>query len=359
MRRADIEALGELAGEALAGSSTLVREIHQGIARRPFEILGPAGAPARVVHDGVSRAVYTSVREGLRVAARRGARVAALRAPEDGAALGSAVPSSIALGALNGVYGSRLQEPVRLTMEVRRRGSRVPLTPAGLAAAFPDATSRIVVFVHGQCETDEAWWRMTRRPDGTRRRNYGERLQDELSFTPVYLRYNTGLRISENGEALADRLAALVSVWPVRVEDLALVGHSMGGLVVRSACGHAADRGMAWLDLVAHVVCLGRPYLGARLEQGAQALGRALARLPETRPVARLLEVRGPELVDLRSGSVPVPDGCGEELDYLLGDRCTQVAGARLLNHPAVYQQLRTWLTRRRRVAPMPLAASL
>src|SRR5947209_16903136 len=183
---------------------------------------------------------------------------------------------SLPRGALNGIWGNHLRGGVRLEMEIRRRGSAVATTPEELAAAFPDATSRIAVFVHGLCESDEAWWVLARNRDGTRRRNYGERLQDELSFTPAYVRYNTGLHVSENGRALAHRIAALVAAWPVRVEELVLVGHSMGGLVARSACHYAEKDGLPWTDAVRHVFCLGTPHLGADLERGANALSWAL-----------------------------------------------------------------------------------
>jgi hypothetical protein len=358
IRRTDIEALGELAAEALAGGGTLVREVHEGIAARPFGVLGPAAAPARVIHDGVSRAVYTGVLEGLRAAARGGARAVALRAPEDGPALGSAVPGSIALGALNGVYGSHLQGPVRLEMEVRRDGHEVPLRPAALAAAYPDATSRIVVFVHGLCETETAWWAMTRRPDGSRRRNYGERLQDELSFTPVYLRYNTGLHVSENGLTLAHRVGDLVAAWPVGVEEVVLVGHWTGGLVVRSACQHADEQGLRWTGLVRHVFCLGRPGLAAGLEQGAGALGRALGRLPETRPVAKFVNGRSAGIKALRAQD----GGRDDDLDPSLRERIHELSGVnafQLLNHPAVYRQLRSRITQRSRPVPRALPASV
>jgi hypothetical protein len=154
VRRSDVEALGDLVGQALAGGGALIREMHEGIASRPFGVLGPAAAPVRVIHDGVSRTVYTGVRDGLRAAARGGSRAVAQHAPDDGAPLGSKLKGSLTLGALNGVYGNHLSGGVRLNMEVRRRGSTVETTPEALKAAFPDATSRIVVFVHGLCETD-------------------------------------------------------------------------------------------------------------------------------------------------------------------------------------------------------------
>jgi pimeloyl-ACP methyl ester carboxylesterase len=371
VRRGDIEALGALAGDALAGGGTLIRGMHEGIASRPFEILGPAAAPVRVIHDGVSRAVYNGMRTGLRAAARGGARAAAHRAADGDPALGSAVRSSLALGALNGVYGGHLRGRLELEMQVRRRGAEVPLTLEGVARAFPDATSRIVVFAHGLCETDVAWRAMTRRPDGSRRRSYGERLQDELSFTPVYVRYNSGLRVSENGRTLAHRLAELVAAWPVRVEEIVLVGHSMGGLVARSACHHAEQEDLVWADAVRHVFCLGSPHVDAGLEKGAAALSRALTRLPETRALAELLNARSAGIKDLPLGSRAETDwierdpdeflrDCHQELPFL-PDANYHFLGGRnrfeLLNHPAVYEQLRAWITRPPRRAPRSPAA--
>jgi pimeloyl-ACP methyl ester carboxylesterase len=418
VRRTDIEALGELAGEALAGGGTLIRDMHEGIAGRPFGILGPAAAPARVIHDGVSRAVYTGVRGGLRAAAAGGARMAARRAPEDSPSLDSAPRGSMALGALNGLYGNHLSDRgngLGLEMQIRRAGRTIPATPPYLSQAFPDCTSRIVVFVHGLCETDEAWWMMTRTRDGGRRRNYGERLQDELSFTPVYLRYNTGLRISENGRRLARLLDDVVTGWPVRVEEMVLVGHSMGGLVGRSACHYGETEGLAWTDAVRHVFCLGTPHLGADLEKGVNVLGWALNKLPETRALAKVLNARSVGIKDLRYGSCVEEDWCDCDPDEYLRDRCQEVPflpdanyyfigatlsrgplgswlgdllvrlpsasgrgngkGRRipfevdngheltglthfhLLNHPAVYEQLRRWIVRRP-AARAPLQAS-
>jgi pimeloyl-ACP methyl ester carboxylesterase len=238
----------------------------------------------------------------------------------------------------------------------------VPLTPERVGLAFPDATSRIVVFVHGLCETDEAWWAMTRRPDGTRQRNYGERLQDELSFTPVYVRYNTGLHITENGRALARRLGELVAAWPTGVEEVVLVGHSMGGLVARSACHYAEEHGLPWTDAVRRVFCLGNPDLGANLEMSATVLSWALAQIPETRAMAKLLNARSAGIQDLRSGWRVEADSRGCEASsvtdaeyYSVGATRLGISHFHLLNHPAVYAQLRRWITGR---APGTLPAT-
>jgi pimeloyl-ACP methyl ester carboxylesterase len=289
-------------------------------------------------------------------------------------------------------------------MCVRRDGRAVALDFEGLRSAFPDATSRIVVFVHGLCETDEAWRLVPRRAERDDWRSYGERLQDELSFTPVHLRYNTGLRISRNGRSLARLLEELVEAWPRTVEEVVLVGHSMGGLVSRSACHYAEKDGLRWTDVVRHVFCLGTPHLGADLEKGANVVGHALARLPETRALGAALNKRSVGIKDLRYGSCVDEDWSDCDPDEFLKDRCQEVpflpdanyyfVGASLngpmgslvgdllvrmpsssgrgngrgrripfevdnghelrgvnhfdlLNHPAVYEQLRTWITRR------------
>jgi pimeloyl-ACP methyl ester carboxylesterase len=407
VRRTDIEAIGELAGEALAAGGGLIKEMHEGIASRPFEVLGPSAAPARAIHDGVSRAVYGGVRTGLRAAARRSAALLAQRAGDDGPALAATPGGSLVLGALHGIYGNHIDDrgsQLTLNMEIRRHGAEIPPTPDALQTAFPDATSRIVVFVHGLCENDESWRHFPLRGDRTRRRTYGERLQDELSFTPVNLRYNTGLRISQNGRRLAELLDDLVDGWPCGVEELVLVGHSMGGLVARSACHYAEQDRRRWTDAVRHVFCLGTPHLGADLEKGANALGWAFGRLPETRALGTFLNARSVGIKDLRFGSCVEEDWCDCDPDEYLRDRCQEVpflphanyyfiaatlnegpvgnligdllvripSGSGrgsgkgrlipfevdngleltglthfdLLNHPAVYEQLRTWIMR-------------
>ena len=129
---------------------------------------------------------------------------------------------------------------------------------------------------------------------------YGARLRAELGYTPLYVRYNTGRHVSENGRELAILLERLVDTWPVEVREIALVGHSMGGLVARSACHYAS--GHAWPAKVAHVFTLGTPHHGAPLEQAATGTAAALARLPETRGIAQALNARSSGIKDLGHG---------------------------------------------------------
>ena len=407
MRSADIEAVGELAGGALAAGGGLIKELHEGIASRPFGALGPAATPARVIHDRVSRAVYGGVQRGLRAGAAGGARLLAQRAGKEGPALAATPVGSVALGALNGLYGNHLSargDRLALGMDLHRGGRDLPISSEALAQALTRATGRIAVFIHGLMENDQSWRHFPLGGDRARRRTYGERLEHELGFTAIHLRYNTGLRISQNGRQLASLLDDLLACWPVDPRELVLVGHSMGGLVARSACHYGERDGRDFTVAVRHVFCLGTPHLGADLEKGMNMLGWALARVPETRPLSSLLNARSVGIKDLRYGSCVEEDWCDCDADEFLRDRCQEVPflpkanyyfiaaslrqgplgsllgdllvripsasgrgngqGRRipfevdnglelsgithfdLLNHPAVYDQLRTWITR-------------
>jgi pimeloyl-ACP methyl ester carboxylesterase len=126
------------------------------------------------------------------------------------------------------------KNPLDLGMTLRHHGRPLPATPEALTAAFPNPTNKVCVFVHSLATTEWLWSLSSEEhyddPDVT----FGTRLRDDLGFTPIHLRYNTGRHISENGRALATLLTEALSAYPVPVEEIALVGHSMGGLVARS-----------------------------------------------------------------------------------------------------------------------------
>jgi pimeloyl-ACP methyl ester carboxylesterase len=158
-----------------------------------------------------------------------------------------------------------------------------------------------------------------------RRPTYGARLRDALGWTPVEVRYNSGLHISQNGRLLAAELDALVAAWPVEVEQIALIGHSMGGLVARSACFQAEGTGAAWVRHVGHVVSLGTPHMGAPLEQVVHYASAALHAIPETRPAARFLRRRSAGIRDLRQGSLVDEDWRERDPDALRAAACREV----------------------------------
>ena len=140
--------------------------------------------------------------------------------------------------AVNGLIGDKLlreRPQLAIPMGVRLRGADVDLEPDALAAAYPEATGRLVLFLHGLCE-NESYFQRHRERTGT---TYAEMLAG-LGWTPLMLRVNTGLPLRENGAALTALVQRVVDGWPVPVTRIALVGHSLGGLVIRAA-GAVAD----------------------------------------------------------------------------------------------------------------------
>jgi pimeloyl-ACP methyl ester carboxylesterase len=302
--------LARVATEEAAGMPGGIGSVHAAIAGRVFSALGPSAAPVRLLHDGISRGAYGGVRGGLTLLGRAtGAAVA--RRPEPRPP--STTPRGAAvIAAVNGLRGDVLEREgsaLALPMAVRAGGE--PVGPE----AFTQATGRLVVFVHGLGETEFAWELGGAEP-------YGARLP---GWTPLYVRYNSGRHISENGASLDTLLEAFAAGWPVDVQEIALVGHSMGGLVARSAGFQAAERGAEWVRHVRRVVSLGTPHFGAPLEQAVHVASAALHRLPETRPLARFLRRRSAGIRDLRHGSLVDEDWRDHDPDALRARACREV----------------------------------
>src|SRR4051794_39677051 len=181
MRADEVRDIGELGRLTLRGSTTRVAELHRGIADRAFGAVGPAAAPVKVVHDAIAGVAYGGGRLAPGAGARGAGTGAALRAGRPGP--GADPSRRVAPALLNGAPGAvvRGAAPARATaMGIRVDGLAVPPEPGALRAAFPDATGRLAVFLHGLTETEASW-----RYKGERSRDYGTRLREDLGLTPV------------------------------------------------------------------------------------------------------------------------------------------------------------------------------
>lgn len=309
--------LGELALRELASAAGGVRKVHSAIARRTFAAVrlgvGPAVLPTQLMHDAIAAGTYATIAAACTGAAKTvGALTGSSEVADDEATEDDPRPSpshttygAQTIAILHGLIGDDMERTARVLaypMSIRVDGRPVPPKYRALATAFPEAGAHLVVFMHGLVETESAW-RLGGRP------TYGERLDSEADTTSIFLRYNTGRRIATNGADLSDLLEQLVQAWPVRVHRITLVGHSMGGLVSRSAAHHAAENGRRWVDLLTDVFTLGTPHLGAPLARGVHVATAALALAPETRPFANLLARRSAGVRDLIHGSITADEG--------------------------------------------------
>ncbi|MGI8412113.1 MAG: esterase/lipase family protein [Solirubrobacteraceae bacterium] len=410
MRSEEVLALGELAQDAVSGVTDQARGMHTAIAQNVFRAIGPAAAPVKVIHDRIAAGAYGAAQEGLEELVHAGSRVLSARRRHDAPSIERSAAGRALVGALNGAFGdtlARRASPLAVPLTIRRRQCDVPSSREGLAQAFPDATPRLAVFVHGLGETDDTW-----RLGASTRVPYGAALQAQLGYTPLYIRYNSGRHVSENGRELARQLDLVSANWPVELQEIALFGHSMGGLVCRSACHYAVEGGSEWTARVRHVFTLGAPHGGAPLEQAVNVASAALNLIGPTRALAQGLNARSAGIKDLRFGYLLDDDWLDQDPDAFLlntGNEIPFLAGANhyfvcatlsrepatpigrivgdmlvlrssawahgrgaermrfpvehyhhvgaanhfdLLNHPAIYEQLRSWLG-----APAALAA--
>ena len=154
-------------------------------------------------------------------------------------------------------------------MELRQQGQAIDL--AALRASG-QATGKVLLLVHGLCMNDLQWLRAGH--------DHGAHLAQALDCTPVYVRYNTGLHTSINGGELAGRVEALLADWPVPVQELNVLVHSMGGLVVRSAVQQAVQGGLQWPGRLRKLVFLGTPHHGAPLERAGNWVDVILGSTP-------------------------------------------------------------------------------
>jgi triacylglycerol lipase len=184
-------------------------------------------------------------------------------------------------------------------MDVVRNGVRIPTTRSALRRAFRRPSSRVTVWVHGLGVTERTWIF-----PGRVRQSFGTLLEREGGFTPVFVRYNTGRHLADSGRALDSLLTGLVEAWPVPLTELVLVGYSMGGLVVRSACDQAARRSASWLSRVRQAIYLGVPHLGAPMERAGRAVTAVLRGAPNRvlRAVGLLADQRSAGVKDLGDG---------------------------------------------------------
>lgn len=342
--------LKRLVHDAVDHTADLVQQSQESVARRTLgyiQLFEPAAGPARAIDQirristagvhatihGVNHAVRDLTDGGIDAAERAGLVTASdeppptMRSDTAGSARWAA---DVALGAVNGVIGDYLHErgnELDLGMQFRQGDDYLPLEPEALERLLPEATSKLVVFVHGSSLTEWSWCFRSEEYHGDAEATFGSMMQRDLGFTPFYLRYNTGLHISDNGKELARQLDQLLEAYPGEVEELVLMGHSMGGLVIRSACHYGSERDCAWLQPLSNVFCIAAPHRGAPLEKLGNVVSSVLGwfDVPGTQIPAKVINGRSAGIKDLRFGYLTDEEWEGKDPDALLQNNRLEV----------------------------------
>lgn len=339
--RTRLEGAIDAASGLLHDGLSTIEDVHAAISRKPFAALRVApgvrsvSEGVRVLHDGITFGIYGGIRAGIGAVALAAKAVAAATSIEDREPRAGST-ADLVVAAINGLAGDRLERdrsPLAVTMSLRHGDATIAAQPEALKDAFPDASPRLALFVHGLAGNEATWRFYSREHYGNDDTTYGSRLRDDLGYTPLYVRYNSGLHISENGARLADLLDRVVAAWPVAVEEIILVGHSMGGLVVRSACHRAQHDDLGWARPVRHVFFLGSPHRGAPLEKFGNVATWALDRFDVSRALATFINKRSAAIKDLRFGALLDEHWQGTDPDALLDDRTGAVRSLEGANH--------------------------
>jgi hypothetical protein len=305
----DLAGLNRLATDATAEVTDLVEAVHKVIARSP----GVRGTPVAEPGSGVADLVYESIRNVTRLVAITTDSILAQFGP--GGEETSSPEREAVLAVLNGVMGDQLAasgNPLVIRMRLRRHGQPLALETEALSSAFPAPRNKLLVLVHGLCMNDLQWQR--------KGSDFGAALARDLGYTPVHLHYNSGLHTSANGRAFAALLESVTQQWPEPLEDFAILAHSMGGLLARSAYYYGTAAGQGWPQRLRKLIFLGTPHHGSLLERGGNLIDVSLGLSPYTAPFARLGELRSAGITDLRYGNLLDEDWQGVDRFEHTGD---------------------------------------
>ena len=313
LRASDARAVVQLATQATQGVARIAEGVHQSV----WNTLGAPAGKAADQTRGITGLVYKSI-HGVTKLLGAGAdkaltRLEPLLSSADAAPQESPQREAV-LAALNGVMGDRLvasRNPLATPMTLRFQGK---VLEAHALPANAAVTGKVLVLIHGLCMNDLQWTHQ-----------HSDALAAERGYTPIYVRYNTGLHTSLNGALFSQQLEALLQHWPVQVTDLTVLAHSMGGLVTRSALQLAQQGGLIWPKSLKNIVFLGTPHHGAPLERAGNWVDVLLGVTPFSAPFKKLAELRSAGITDLRYGFVVDADWHGHDRFRRQPDRRTPV----------------------------------
>lgn len=289
---ADLRGIARLATDATIGVTNIAEGVNQSV----WATLGFAGGASAQRARGITGAVHNSVRGVTRLVGQGTelALASLMPALEGEAGVHESPRRAALLAALNGAIGDRLAargNPLATALSLRLHGQ--PLHQQRLSPALP---SRVLLLVHGLGMNELQW---QPKPPA---RGHADTLAPALGAQTLGVRYNSGQHVSDNGRELALQLERLLGHWPVPLQSISVLAHSMGGLVMRSALHQAQQHAMQWPHKLEHLVFLGTPHHGAPLERAGNFIDGLLDSTAYSAPFAALAQLRSAGITDLRRG---------------------------------------------------------
>lgn len=290
----ELQGLTHLIMDTTIGVTDLVEETHRQVVYPPF-------LPSTTIQNLITKIAgftFSNIRWSAKVIGNSVSKILKHLTPFIGN-IKSSDKKEVLLSVLNGVIGDYLEEkenPLKIDMQFRYESKAIQIDSESLKETYPKINGKILLMIHGSCMSDIQW--------NHKNHNHGEALSEELDKTPIYLNYNSGKHISTNGKDLNKNLQKLVKNWPVPVEEIVIIAHSMGGLLTRSALYYADQNNNKWRKHLKRVVFLGTPHHGSHLERIGNYMDLLLESLPYLKPFARLGKIRSAGVTDLRYGNL-------------------------------------------------------
>ena len=290
----ELQGLTHLIMDTTIGVTDLVEETHRQVVYPPF-------LPSTTIQNLITKIAgftFSNIRWSTKVIGNSVSKILKHLTPFIGN-IKSSDKKEVLLSVLNGVIGDYLEEkenPLKIDMQFRYESKAIQIDGETLKETYPKINGKILLMIHGSCMSDIQW--------NHKNHNHGEALSEELDKTPIYLNYNSGKHISTNGKDLNKNLQKLVKNWPVPVEEIVIIAHSMGGLLTRSALYYADQNNNKWRKHLKRVVFLGTPHHGSHLERIGNYLDLLLESVPYLKPFARLGKIRSAGVTDLRYGNL-------------------------------------------------------
>ncbi len=287
----DLKGINKITEDAINGVTNIVESLHATIAS-----FTPIVGNPKSKTKGLSSLIYGSIRKITNVFTQNIDIVLGKLSPVIGEQKSPKVREAI-ISVCNGIIGDYLAEqnnPLAINMGFRKNGQL--LSNNEVKDILNNSNGKILILIHGLCMNDLHWQRQNH--------NHGEALAKDLGFITLYLHYNSGKHVSENGKQLSELLQQLFD----NKNQITFLTHSMGGLVARSACYYAEKNKQQWLQQLNSMIFLGTPHHGALLEKTGNWLNILLKTSPYTAPFTKITNIRSCGITDLRYGNICAED---------------------------------------------------
>lgn len=204
------------------------------------------------------------------------------------------------LPVLNGFAGHVLHEnndPRAIKMSFRFENSDITINEMQNIYDFSKHEGKICILIHGLFGNEWMWKKKSEQS----KPKLGDLLEQDNNYTVLYLRYNTGLHISENGRMLSNLLEVFSEKFKSEISEINLIGHSMGGLLIRSAGYYAGIQRQDWTQFIKKIFLIGVPNKGSYLAQTAEFMNELFkkADISKDELISSFIDIRSNGIKDL------------------------------------------------------------